>query len=127
MTDNGLAALARLRGIAREAEATLADNGADRPMTTAALQAKVRLRRAWFEAHPNQPAPEARAEVEALFAAIEAEAVADERERIATLRAALDGLVEAAMQVLLHGNVRPFAEMSREQLRAALAAAKETP
>jgi len=83
MTDNGLAALARLRGIAREAEATLADNGADRPMTTAALQAKVRLRRAWFEAHPNQPAPEARAEVEALFAAIEAEAVADERARIA--------------------------------------------
>ena len=83
MTDNGLAALARLRGIAREAEATLTDNGADRPMTTAALQAKVRLRRAWFEAHPNQPAPEARAEVEALFAAIEAEAVADERARIA--------------------------------------------
>ena len=45
---------------------------------------------------------------------------------IAALRAALDGLVEAAMQVLLHGNVRPFAEMSREQLRAALVAAKET-
>ena len=44
---------------------------------------------------------------------------------IATLRAALDGLVEAATQVLLHGNVRPFAEMSREQLRAALASAKE--
>jgi len=91
MTDNGLAALAGLRGIAREAEATLTDNGADRPMTTAALQAKVRLRRAWFEAHPNQPAPEARAEVEALFAAIEAEAIADERARIADAVRGLDG------------------------------------
>lgn len=44
------------------------------PMTTEGLQAKVRLRQAWFTAHPNQPIPEGRAEVDALFAAIEAEA-----------------------------------------------------
>lgn len=43
-------------------------------MTTAGLQAKVALRRAWFEAHPNQPIPEGRAEVERLFVAIEEEA-----------------------------------------------------
>lgn len=42
-------------------------------MTTAGLQAKVSLRRAWFEAHPNQPVPESRAAVEKLFAAIEDE------------------------------------------------------
>ena len=46
----------------------------DQPMTTAGLQAKVSLRRAWFESHLNQPIPEGRAEVEALFAAIEREA-----------------------------------------------------
>ena len=45
-----------------------------RPMTTAGLQAKVRLRQAWFEAHLNQSMPEGRAQVERLFAAIEAEA-----------------------------------------------------
>ena len=43
-----------------------------RPQTTAGLQAKVSLRHAWFEAHPNQPMPEGRAQVERLFAAIEA-------------------------------------------------------
>ena len=44
----------------------------DRVMTTPSLQAKVSLRGAWFAAHPNQPMPEGRAEVERLFAAIEA-------------------------------------------------------
>ena len=44
-----------------------------RPMTTAGLQAKVELRRAWFEANPNQPIPEARAQVDRLIAAIERE------------------------------------------------------
>jgi hypothetical protein len=51
----------------------------EQPMTTAGLQAKVRLRRAWFEAYPNQPTPESRAEVDALLAAIEEEAVRDVR------------------------------------------------
>ena len=45
-----------------------------RPMTTAGLQAKFRLRKAWFEAHPNQPIPEGKAEVDALLAAVEQEA-----------------------------------------------------
>jgi len=43
-------------------------------MTTAGLQAKVALRGAWFDAHPTVPIPEAREEVERLFADIEAEA-----------------------------------------------------
>ena len=43
--------------------------------------AKARLMWAWFEAHENQPMPEGRREVEALFEVIEAEARA----------AALDG------------------------------------
>ena len=34
--------------------------------------AKARLMWAWFEAHPNQPMPEGRREVEALFEVIEA-------------------------------------------------------
>ena len=34
--------------------------------------AKARLMFAWFEAHPNQPMPEGRREVEALFEVIEA-------------------------------------------------------
>ena len=50
--------------------------------TTTGLQAKVTLRRAWFEAHPNQPPPEGRARVDALIAAIEAEAVAATLARI---------------------------------------------
>jgi hypothetical protein len=45
----------------------------DRPMTTAGLQAKVQLRKAWFATHPDQPVPEARAAVEELFSAIEAD------------------------------------------------------
>jgi len=45
---------------------------------------------------------------------------------IATLRAALDGLVEAAERVLAYGRVRPFADAARDQLRSALAAAKES-
>lgn len=44
-------------------------------MTTAGLQAKVELRRAWFATHPDKPIPDAREEVEGLFAAIESEAV----------------------------------------------------
>ena len=44
---------------------------------------------------------------------------------IAALRAALDGLVEAAERVLAYGRVRPFADAARDQLRAALAEAKE--
>lgn len=51
------------------------ESSLDQPMTTAGLQAKVTLRRTWFEAHPNQPMPEGRAEVERLFAAIEADAI----------------------------------------------------
>jgi len=46
---------------------------------------------------------------------------------IATLRAALDVLVEAAERVLAYGRVRPFADAARDQLRAALAAAKVSP
>lgn len=49
------------------------------PQTTAGLEAKVRLRRTWFEAHPNQPIPEGRAQVDALIAAIEAEAAPEPR------------------------------------------------
>ena len=67
----------------------------DGAATTAGLQAKVRLRQAWFEAHPNQPLPEAKAEVERLFAAIEAEALAPD-ERQAGLREALERLHGAA-------------------------------
>lgn len=44
-------------------------------MTTAGLQAKVALRGAWFDANPNKPLPEAREEVERLFAAIEDDAL----------------------------------------------------
>jgi hypothetical protein len=54
----------------------------NQPMTTAGLQAKVWLRRAWFEAHPNQPMPEGRAQVEALFSAIEAEARLSDRQEL---------------------------------------------
>lgn len=55
---------------------------ADRPdeqptMTTPALRAKVLIRGAWFTAHPATPVPEARAEVDALITAIEAEAGED--------------------------------------------------
>ena len=46
---------------------------------------------------------------------------------IATLRDALDRLVEAAERVLAYGRVRPFADAARDQLRSALVAAKETP
>jgi len=46
---------------------------------------------------------------------------------IAARRVALDGLVEAAERVLAYGRVRPFADAARDQLRAALTAAKETP
>jgi len=52
---------------------------------------------------------------------------ADYLGQIATLRAALDGLVEAGERVLEYGHIRPFADAARDQLRAALAAAKETP
>lgn len=45
------------------------------PMTTPALQAKVRIRQAWFEAHPGQPLPEGRAQVDRLIEEIEAGAV----------------------------------------------------
>ena len=55
-------------------------------------------------------------------AAIEVEAVAV---ALSALRDALDGLVEAAERVLAYGRVRPFADAARDQLRAALAAAKE--
>jgi hypothetical protein len=55
------------------------------------------------------------------------EALALRGATIATLRAALDGLVEAAERVLAYGRVRPFADAARDQLRAALTAAKETP
>jgi len=59
-------------------------------MTTPADAAKVRLRRAWFEAHPNQPIPEGRAEVDVLFAAIEAAARAESAARAeGTLRAGM--------------------------------------
>ena len=57
------------------------------------MQAKVSLRGAWFAAHPNQPMPEGRAEVERLFAAIEAEA-----------RASLD--VERLARALHRSSVR---------------------
>ena len=59
-------------------------------MTTAGLQAKVRLRQAWFEAHPNQPIPEARDEVERLFVAIEDEAARAASEREEALREGLN-------------------------------------
>lgn len=59
----------------------------DRPMTTAGLQAKVALRRAWFEAHPNAPLPEAREQVNRLIADVEDEAVRDSAIRIAALAA----------------------------------------
>ena len=55
---------------------------------------------------------------------LEQEAEAHES-TIAALRAALDGLVEAAERVLAYGRVRPFADAARDQLRAALTAAKE--
>ena len=57
---------------------------------------------------------------------IMAEARAPLEAEIAALRAALDGLVKAAERVLAYGRVRPFADAARDQLRAALAAAKET-
>ncbi len=61
--------------------------------TTIGLLAKVRLRQVWFEAHPNQPIPEGRQQVEtlfaALFAAIEASARAASEARVAELEAAI--------------------------------------
>jgi hypothetical protein len=76
--------------------------------TTAGLQAKVQLRWAWFEAHPNQPMPEGRAEVEALFLAIEREAAAPQidvaglRSRIVALDPHLRGLAAQGAEAMRH-------------------------
>lgn len=87
----------------------------NRPMTTAGLQAKVTLRRVWFEAHPNQPMPEGRDEVERLFAAIEADAA-----RASTpdpgLRAAVEN-VAAAFDWLHEHYPKAFVEMPNELFR----------
>ena len=75
----------------------------DRVMTTPSLQAKVSLRGAWFAAHPNQPMPEGRAEVERLFAAIEAEARAAPDPAPLDVERLARALHDCRMVVVAHG------------------------
>lgn len=78
-----------------------------RAMTTAGLQAKVALRGAWFESHPNQPMPEGRAEVERHFAAIEREAAASPSVDVET-----QAIVDAARDLVTSDGWDTFTEAS---------------
>ena len=115
MTDNGLAALtARL-----ERADFLSPNGYP---TAASFAAAILRNGAVFLPEGLAEEWDWRQERDALMGLIESGGAT-----IAALRAALDGLVEAAERVLAYGRVRPFADAARDQLRAALAKAKETP
>ena len=124
MTDNGLAALATAIHVGRNHQH---DPRADERPHAHLISEREQEEAAAILGPRGVFLPEGLPEIVENMEDAYHEALALRGATIATLRAALDGLVEAAERVLAYGRVRPFADAARDQLRAALTAAKETP